>query len=551
MSNPAVNLVWLGVPAVATPWELGEVLVVEPTPFALAALLAEHLPSSQAKAWLFWDAHLPLPTTELILTTLTLPGNVWHAGLKLGMRGQPLILASVTPTWMLNSSLDVGRLGTSWRLSLRACLIQTEVLRQMGSVDANFLTLEAAALEMGHRYITHGVIPRYVPSLLPDDFPIQSDASIPYEDQLRFVVCGYNRWQHYWSAFRSLLRRIITPWALFKVWRRVMTSPRPMPPAPFVHKHLAVPSSDVLTNARVTVLIPTLYRYPYLRVLLDQLRTQTIRPLEIIVIDQTKGEERDLQFEHEFSDLPLKVIVLDEAGQCISRNAGLNIAQGDYVLFVDDDDEIQPDLIERHLRNLHQFRADASCGSVIEVGGEALSAENTFLKVSAVFPTNNTLVRRDMLKRSGLFDLAYNRMSRADSDLGMRVYLAGGLLIYNPAIQLLHHHAPQGGLRVHKARVITRASSRQQLMARHLSGVSDIYRGLRYFGKSETREMMWMSILTTFRIRGGWLRQVFKVLFALMMLPDSIYQVRRNYAKAEQMLKDYPQIPQINDQPQS
>ncbi len=229
------------------------------------------------------------------------------------------------------------------------------------------------------------------------------------------------------------------------------------------------------------MLIPTVDRYPYLDTLLEQLREQTVKAFEIIIVDQTARDRRQTDLAARFPDLPLRVFVLDQAGQCSSRNAGLEASRGDYILFVDDDDEVPPDLIERHLESLARFRSEASCGVAEEVGAGPLPEGFRTIRMSDVFPTNNTLLRKSALGRSGLFDLAYDRGARADGDLGMRLYLGGTLMVLNPEITLLHHHAPSGGLRIHKARVRTYASSRQRISDRHLPAKTEIYLWRRYF----------------------------------------------------------------------
>src|SRR5690606_15510243 len=102
------------------------------------------------------------------------------------------------------------------------------------------------------------------------------------------------------------------------------------------------------------------------------LRAQTVPPHEVVVVDQTPREERDLSYRETFADLPLTVIEQDEPGQCVSRNAGLQTSTGDFVLFIDDDDEIEPDLIERHLHNLERFGCEVSSGVADEAGAGPL-----------------------------------------------------------------------------------------------------------------------------------------------------------------------------------
>ncbi|MBA2311634.1 MAG: glycosyltransferase, partial [Actinobacteria bacterium] len=143
-------------------------------------------------------------------------------------------------------------------------------------------------------------------------------------------------------------------------------------------------------DKKVTILIPTLDRYPFLRKLLGQLRSQTVGPGEIIIVDQTDVSQRKDDLYEEFSDLPMHVHYLDKKGQSSARNLGLHHARGDLVLFLDDDDEIPDTLLESHLKALDSSGAEVSCGAVDEPG--ALTADLLqHPQVSSVFPTGNSL----------------------------------------------------------------------------------------------------------------------------------------------------------------
>ena len=483
--NENIDLIWLGPPDCSPTWPLGKVWPTEAIPDAIYSRVQEGLPASNADAWLFWDSALGAPDPDCVRHAFARPGDVWHAGMRLAPRGWPGLMDSVASIWMLNADPDASLEATSWRISLRACLVRTMVLRQMGTVRPQFRSLDAAALELGHRYVTRGVLTRQVPALVEDRRPkmeygglkieagsspvshlpspvsqLPSPGRLPFEDELRFVYYRYGRKWAGWALFRAVMTRYISLPAALRSWRTVMSSRRPAEPAPLrvlgwqegrgkgqeagadgqEDNRRARPqdSGAVVTDqfqlsafsfqpssARVSVLIPTVDRYPYLRTLLEQLRHQTVPPAEIIVVDQTAGDRRQPGFFAQFGDLPLRVIYQDEPGQCTSRNAGLQLAQGDYILFLDDDNEVGPTLIEAHLQNLERFRAEVSCGVSNEAGAGPRPAYFSYIRASDVFPTNNTLIRKDALRRSGLFDLAYDRGQRADGDLGMRVYLAG------------------------------------------------------------------------------------------------------------------------------
>jgi glycosyltransferase involved in cell wall biosynthesis len=255
-----------------------------------------------------------------------------------------------------------------------------------------------------------------------------------------------------------------------------------------------------------------------------------------------------LSLPEDFSDLPLNWLQLDIAGQCSSRNAGLKASSGDYILFLDDDDEIADDLIERHLVCLQQFDCDVSNGVVKERGAGELPENFKLLRMSDVFPTNNTMIRRELLHRSGLFDLAYDRGQRADGDLGMRVYLTGHLMVLNPCISLLHHHAPVGGLRTHGQRAVTRASSRKSLFHVNLATKSDLYLAKRYFTPRQVRELLWINLLSSFSVKGPWFRKLAKATIALLILPKTLNRLRRNSVDAGRMLQSFPQIDALQEE---
>src|SRR5262249_19889830 len=141
-----------------------------------------------------------------------------------------------------------------------------------------------------------------------------------------------------------------------------------------------------------------------------------------------------------------------------------------------------------------------------------------------------------------LFDLAYDRGQRADGDLGMRVYLSGALMVLNPAISVLHHHAPSGGLRKHKARIVTYAKSRSRIFSRALSSASEIYLAMRYFPATHLREMLWQSVLGTFSMRGGVCRRLFKAFVSLVFLPQTLWLLRCRKRQAVLLSCAFPQI---------
>ena len=537
--SAGITLVWIsgGDPP---PWPKGPTLRTEASPSALAQTIAKELPRSQAEAWLFWDGGLGAPDPARVQEALSRAGDLWHAGLRLGMAGLPRVIDHVEPTWMLNRDPDSSIEATSWRVSMKACLVRTDVLRRLGGPRPEFRTLAAAGLEFGHRCIGAGALTRHIGWLAGESAKAEPP-EIPLEDELRFLHHRFGKRWTRWAVFRTAWS---APWrapALVSALGRVVREKRPPAPPPF-RDGIGVRGAGRAPGS-VTVLIPTVDRYPYLETLLGQLCSQTVPPLEIVIVDQTRKERQRTDLASRFPDLPIRVFTLDQAGQCSSRNVGIEASRGDFLLFLDDDDEVPPDLIERHLTAIEAFRSEASCGVAEEDGAGPLPEAFRRTRTSDVFPTNNSMIRKRILSASGLFDLAYDRGARADADLGMRLYLAGNLMVLNADIRVLHRHAPSGGLRTHGARVITYASSRSRLLHRHLPGTTELYLAKRYFSARQVREALWHSALGTFSVRGSRLRRLAKAGLAMILLPHSVWAASRRGRAAEAMLRQFPQIP--------
>lgn len=90
---------------------------------------------------------------------------------------------------------------------------------------------------------------------------------------------------------------------------------------------------------KISVIIPVYNAEKYIAECLDSLVNQTLMDLEIICVnDGSRDNSLRILRQYELKDSRIKVIDQKNQGACVARNAGINIATGKYIAFVDADD---------------------------------------------------------------------------------------------------------------------------------------------------------------------------------------------------------------------
>ena len=487
----------------------------------------------------------PPPSDRVVADFLAGHAHVWHGGLADGLGEIPVSLTTVRPRWMLDVEPVHDVPAVSWRLSFDGCLVRAAAVRAVGAPDPGFDTRTGSGLEWGFRLVRFGAIVLNHPAVAdrPRRVPVPPTAL----DGLRLVALHYGRFWRAWAAMRAVrlgaLRRRAD---LVRLPELVKVTACRAPAEPLIRPaHGDRAAVKAAWDGRVSILVPTLRRYGYLRTLIDQIAAQTVVPLEVIVVDQTPAASRETVTGPGDHGIGFTVIALDHIGQCTARNEGLRVVAGDHVLFLDDDDEIPPDLIERHVVTLDAIGADGSCGGVDEDGVGALPPEFAYIHVADLFPTNNTLLRTEALRTSGLFDLQFDGGTNEDHDLGVRLYRSGQLLMFNPEPRVFHHRASQGGLRHHGQRVVTRARSRRSLVRRRLPTVTETYLLLKYQSNQSVHESELISAMATLSHDGGRLARLGRLVVATALLPDTWHRIRAVHRGAEALLAAGPQVPEL------
>ena len=118
----------------------------------------------------------------------------------------------------------------------------------------------------------------------------------------------------------------------------------------------------------ISVIVPVYRVEPYLDRCVQSLLGQTLADIEILLIDDGSPDRCGEMCDAYVAGHPDKVRVLhkENGGLSDARNAGLKMAEGKYVSFVDSDDWIPPDMLRVLYSELLEWGADISvCAPVL------------------------------------------------------------------------------------------------------------------------------------------------------------------------------------------
>lgn len=112
-------------------------------------------------------------------------------------------------------------------------------------------------------------------------------------------------------------------------------------------------------NPKVSVIVPTYNVELYIEKCLDTIINQTLEDIEIIVINDG-STDRTEQIVNKFAkkDNRVKLVNQINCGVSSARNNGLNLAKGDYIVFIDPDDYIDKDMLKKMYLMAQEFKCE-------------------------------------------------------------------------------------------------------------------------------------------------------------------------------------------------
>jgi len=205
-------------------------------------------------------------------------------------------------------------------------------------------------------------------------------------------------------------------------------------------------SLQVVDQATVDVVIPTIGRSNYLYDVLCDLRKQTFLPKSIIIIEQNTSLKSDSELDYlrnEEWPFVIKHTFTHQPGACHARNIALGQTESEWVFLADDDIRIKNDFIQKVFENIQKFGVKSVSFSCLK--NEEKQVYKNFFQWSSFGSGCSIVAKKSLIDCS--FNMGFEFGYGEDSDFGMQLRNREVDVVYFPEPSILHLKAPMGGFR--------------------------------------------------------------------------------------------------------
>lgn len=175
--------------------------------------------------------------------------------------------------------------------------------------------------------------------------------------------------------------------------------------------------SEAKSKSKISVIIPTYNRSNRISRAIRSVLAQTFKDFEIIIVDDASNDNTE-EIVKAFNDARIKYIRHQKnCGAAASRNTGIKMAKGDFIAFLDDDDEWIPEKLEKQIKI---FQENESILGVVYCGYVRIDEETQKI-IDDWYPTNkgnvfkavlsfgwmatpSLLIKKECFEKCGLFD---------------------------------------------------------------------------------------------------------------------------------------------------
>ena len=207
-------------------------------------------------------------------------------------------------------------------------------------------------------------------------------------------------------------------------------------------------------SPKVSIVIPTYNSEKFIDRTIKSVLNQTFQNFELIIVDDCSVDNtRKMIREFQKQDDRIKLIALEKnsGAPAHPKNVGIKNAKGEYIAFLDHDDEWLPEKLERQIElfknslkknlgfvgcNIMRIDLDNRKSSLYKIS-KTKNGLGDILKDCFVFTSSSVVVARGIFKDVGFFD--ENFKTSDDWDMWIRIIKAGYAFDFVPNFLLRYY----------------------------------------------------------------------------------------------------------------
>ena len=182
-----------------------------------------------------------------------------------------------------------------------------------------------------------------------------------------------------------------------------------------------------MSNIDISIIVPVYKVEKYLRRCLDSILAQSNSNIEVIVIDDGSPDGcPEICDEFAALDNRVKVVHQKNQGLSFSRNVGIDLASGEFLMFVDSDDFITENAVEILLENAKKYNLDISFGGCKSIHKSVTSKKLYHGKCRYLF--NGPEFIKSQLKAGRLYISVWLGIYRREFIVQNKLYFKNGIV---------------------------------------------------------------------------------------------------------------------------
>ena len=446
-----------------------------------------------------------------------------------------LILKYLNPAWYFNLIPENSR-------TFSSCYFNSDVQsipdsqKHLVNEDSRYQSKTARDLDLGFQAWNRGIL---LEAKNVEASELLHKEKITLKDDYIFIRKFYKKHRVYYFLIKNILS-FRNPANEIKAFKETAGIDK----EELIHPHAEYLGYDdfdspmLKSNQKVSVIIPTLNRYDYLKDVLNDLEVQDYKNFEVVIVDQTDAPNKEFYNDYK---LDMKVIFQEGKGQWLARNEAIRNCKGELYLFFDDDSRVEKDWISQHIKGLDYFNADISAGVSLSTVGDVIPENYSFFRWADQFDSGNAMVRKNVFEKIGMFDRQFDRQRMGDGEFGLRAYLNGFRSISHPYAKRIHLKTGTGGLRQMGSWDAFRP--KKFFSPRPLPSVLYLYR--KYYPKDFIANAIIIGMLPSlipYKWKGKKFLYPLGAITAMLVLPVLLMQLRISWNRSSAMLKEGDKI---------